>query len=153
MITTSPVPSEPHGISRNRKDHLVVRVSYPVVGSQTANARSSGLPLAGEVVLALHRQRLTDSASIVGASAKALEGALSPTYRSHSPAAASREPVRRARKDARLQRWRPINPAIVARRGAHDRLKRPTTAEADMALSVTPTVSIALVAETRFRCW
>jgi hypothetical protein len=38
-----------------------VRVSYPVVGAQTANERSRGLPLAGDVMRRLlHRQGHAD---------------------------------------------------------------------------------------------
>ena len=38
------------GVARNMQDHYGARVSYPVVGAQTANERSRGLPLAGEVM-------------------------------------------------------------------------------------------------------
>ena len=37
---------ELRGVGRNMQDHYVVRVSYPVVGAQTTNERSRGLPLA-----------------------------------------------------------------------------------------------------------
>jgi hypothetical protein len=44
-----------------------VRVSYPVVGAQTANERSRGLPLAGDVMRRLFtgKDMLTDSPPIV----------------------------------------------------------------------------------------
>ena len=35
---------------KNMQDHYVARVSYPVVGAETANEKSRGLPLAGEVI-------------------------------------------------------------------------------------------------------
>ncbi len=52
-----PVVHELRGVGRNMQDHYVARVSYPVVGAQTANERSRGLPLGrrGDA-LALHRQ-------------------------------------------------------------------------------------------------
>jgi choline dehydrogenase len=58
----------------------VARVSYPVVGAQTANERSRGLPLAGEVMswLFTGKGMLTYSPSIVAASAKVLEEAATP---------------------------------------------------------------------------
>jgi hypothetical protein len=56
------------------------RVSYPVVGAQTANERSRGLPLAGEVMRWLSAgQRHADlRPSIVAASVKALEESAPP---------------------------------------------------------------------------
>src|SRR4029077_15556973 len=39
------------GVGKNMQDHYVARVSYPVVGAQTANERSRGLPLAAEAVV------------------------------------------------------------------------------------------------------
>src|SRR6266436_4989829 len=45
-----PVVHELHGVGKSMQDHYVARVSYPVVGAQTANERSRGLPLAGEVM-------------------------------------------------------------------------------------------------------
>ena len=38
------------GVGTNMQDHYTARISYPVVGAQTANERSRGLPLAGEVM-------------------------------------------------------------------------------------------------------
>ena len=57
------------------QDHYTARVSYPVVGAQTANERSRGLPLAGEVMrwLFTGKGMLTYSPSIVAASVKVLE--------------------------------------------------------------------------------
>jgi hypothetical protein len=52
------------GVGKNMQDHA--RVSYPVVGAQTANERSRGLPLAGEVMrwLFTGKGMLTHSPSI-----------------------------------------------------------------------------------------
>jgi choline dehydrogenase len=57
-----------------------VRVSYPVVGPQTANERSRGLPLAGEVIrwLFTGKGMLTCNPSIVGASVKVSEESATP---------------------------------------------------------------------------
>jgi len=62
------------------QDHYTARVSYPVVGAQTANERSRGLPLAGEVMrwLFTGRSILTYSPSIVAASVKVLEESATP---------------------------------------------------------------------------
>ena len=62
------------------QDHYVARVSYPVVGAQTANERSRGLPLAGEVMrwLITGKGMLTYSPSIVAASVKVLEKSATP---------------------------------------------------------------------------
>jgi choline dehydrogenase len=38
------------GVGKNMQDHYVARVSYLVEGAQTANERSRGLPLAGDVI-------------------------------------------------------------------------------------------------------
>ncbi len=56
------------------RGHYVARVSYPVVGAPTANERSRGLPLAGEVMRWLFTGKgiLTYSPSIVAASAEVL---------------------------------------------------------------------------------
>ena len=68
------------GVGKNMQDHYVARVSYPVVGAQTANERSRGLPLAGEVMrwLFTGKGMLTYSPSIVAASVKVLEGSATP---------------------------------------------------------------------------
>jgi choline dehydrogenase len=57
------------------QDHYVARVSYPIVGAQTANERSRGLPLAGEghALAFTGKGMLTYSPSIVAASVKVLE--------------------------------------------------------------------------------
>src|ERR1700719_628402 len=61
-------------------DHYAARISYPVVGAQTANERSRGVPLAGEVVRWLFTSKgvLSYSPSIVAASAKVLEESATP---------------------------------------------------------------------------
>jgi len=68
------------GVGKNMQDHYVARVSYPVVGAQTANERSRGLPLAGEVVrwLVTGKGMLTYSPSLVAASVKVLEESATP---------------------------------------------------------------------------
>jgi choline dehydrogenase len=75
-----PVVHELSGVGRNMQDHYVARVSYPVVGAQTANERSRGLPLAGEVMRWLFTGKgiLTYSPSIVAASVKVLEESATP---------------------------------------------------------------------------
>jgi choline dehydrogenase len=61
------------------QDHYVPRVSYPVVGAQTANERSRGLPLAGEVMRWLFTGKgMLTCPSIVAASAKVLEESATP---------------------------------------------------------------------------
>jgi len=68
------------GVGKNMQDHYTARVSYPVVGAQTANERSRGLPLAGEVLrwLVTGKGMLTYSPSIVAASVKVLEESATP---------------------------------------------------------------------------
>jgi choline dehydrogenase len=75
-----PVAHELRGVGKNMQDHYVARVSYPVVGAQTANERSRGLPLAGEVMrwLFAGKGMLTYSPSIVAASVKVLEESATP---------------------------------------------------------------------------
>jgi choline dehydrogenase len=75
-----PAVYELRGVGKNMQDHYVARVSYPVVGAQTANERSRGLPLAGEVMLWLFtgEAMLTYSPSIVAASAKVLQESATP---------------------------------------------------------------------------
>jgi choline dehydrogenase len=75
-----PVVHELRGVGKNMQDHYVARVSYPVVGAQTANERSRGLPLAGEVVrwLVTGKGMLTYSPSLVAASVKVLEESATP---------------------------------------------------------------------------
>src|SRR5215467_11933670 len=75
-----PVVHELRGVGRNMQDHYVARVSYPVVGAQTANERARGLPLAGEFMrwLITGKGILTYSPSIVAASVKVLEESATP---------------------------------------------------------------------------
>ena len=75
-----PVVHELRGVGKNMQDHYVARVSYPVVGAQTANERSRGLPLAGEVMrwLFTGKGMLTYSPSIVAASVKVVEESATP---------------------------------------------------------------------------
>jgi choline dehydrogenase len=74
------VVHEARGVGRNMQDHYTARTSYPVVGAQTANERSRGLPLAGEVVrwLVTGKGMLTYSPSIIAASVKVLEESATP---------------------------------------------------------------------------
>jgi choline dehydrogenase len=75
-----PVVHELRGVGKNMQDHCAARVSYPVVGAQTVNERSRGLPLAGEVMrwLITGKGILTYSPSIVAASVKVLEESATP---------------------------------------------------------------------------
>ncbi|HXP05562.1 MAG TPA: GMC family oxidoreductase N-terminal domain-containing protein [Stellaceae bacterium] len=75
-----PVVHELRGVGKNMQDHYVARVSYPVVGAQTANERSRGLPLAGEVIrwLVTGKGMMTYSPSLVAASVKVLEESATP---------------------------------------------------------------------------
>jgi choline dehydrogenase len=75
-----PVKHALPGVGRNMQDHYTARVSYPVVGARTANERSRGLRLAGEVVrwLITGKGILTYSPSIVAASVKVLEESATP---------------------------------------------------------------------------
>src|SRR4029077_10310396 len=68
------------GVGKNMQDHYTARVSYPVVGAQTTNERSRGLPLAGEVMRGLFTGKgmLTYSPSIVAASAKVRDESATP---------------------------------------------------------------------------
>jgi choline dehydrogenase len=43
--TAVPVVHELRGVGKNMQEHYAARVSYPVVGAQTVNERSRGLPL------------------------------------------------------------------------------------------------------------
>src|SRR5215472_5154660 len=75
-----PVVHELRGVGKNMQDHYQARVSYPVVGAQTANEKSRGLPLVGEVVrwLVTGKGMLTYSPSLVAASVKVLEESATP---------------------------------------------------------------------------
>ncbi len=113
-----PVVHELRGVGRNMQDHYTARVSYPVVGAQTANERSRGLPLAGEVVrwLVTGKGMLTYSPSIVAASVKVLEEFGDPRCAMHlRPGQLQGRPDRRTRRDARPQRRRLADAAPVAR--------------------------------------
>jgi choline dehydrogenase len=92
----APVVHELRGVGKNMQDHYIARVSYPVVGAQTANERSRGLPLAGEAMrwLFTGKGMLSYSPSIVATSVKVLEdSATPPTCRSLLPPTASIEDV------------------------------------------------------------
>src|SRR5438105_15361272 len=88
-----PVTHELRGVGKNMQDHYVARVSYPVVGAQTANERSRGLPLAGEVMrwLFTGKGMLTYSPSIVAARSRYWKSRRRPMCNAHSHRAASRE--------------------------------------------------------------
>jgi len=75
-----PVVHELRGVGKNMQDHYQARVSYPVVGAQTANEKSRGLPLVGEVIrwLVTGKGMLTYSPSLVAASVKVLEESATP---------------------------------------------------------------------------
>jgi choline dehydrogenase len=75
-----PVVHELRGVGKNMQDHYVARVSYPVVGAKTANEKSRGLPLAGEVIrwLATGKGMMTYSPSLVAASVKVLPESATP---------------------------------------------------------------------------
>ena len=75
-----PVVHELSGVGKNMQDHFQARVSYPVVGAQTANEKSRGLPLAAEIVrwLATGKGMLSYSPSLVAASVKVLEESATP---------------------------------------------------------------------------
>ena len=99
-----PVVHELRGVGKNMQDHYVARVSYPVVGAQTANERSRGLPLAGEVMrwLFTGKGMLTYSPSIVAASVKVLEELATPDVQvTFAPGSFKGRPDRRTRGDAR----------------------------------------------------
>jgi choline dehydrogenase len=68
------------GVGKNMQDHYVARISYPIVGAETANERSRGLPLASEVVrwLLTGKGILTYSPSIVAASVTVLPESATP---------------------------------------------------------------------------
>jgi choline dehydrogenase len=74
------VGHELRGVGKSMQDHYTARVSYPIVGARTANERSRGLPLAGEVMrwLFTGKGMLTYSPSIIAASVKVLEESATP---------------------------------------------------------------------------
>ena len=75
-----PVVHELRGVGKNMQDHYVVRMTYPIHGIGTANERSHGLPLCGEVLryLVAGKGILTYSASLIAASVKVLEESATP---------------------------------------------------------------------------
>jgi choline dehydrogenase len=75
-----PVVHELRGVGKNMQDHFQARVSYTIVGARTANEKSHGLPLAGEVIrwLFTGRGMLSYSPSLVAASVKVLEESATP---------------------------------------------------------------------------
>ncbi len=68
------------GVGANMQDHYVVRVTYPIHGMPTANERSRGLPLVGEVLRYVMTGKgiLTYSASLIAASVRILEESATP---------------------------------------------------------------------------
>ena len=97
------------GVGRNMQDHYVARVSHPVVGAQTANEQSRGLPLAIEVMrwLFTGKGMLSYSPSIVAASVKVLEEFGDARYADHLCAGQFQgRPDRRTGADSRPQRRR-----------------------------------------------
>jgi choline dehydrogenase len=74
------VVHELRGVGRNMQDHYTARTAYRIEGARTANERSRGLPLAGEVVrwLLTGKGMLSYSPSIVAASIKVLEESATP---------------------------------------------------------------------------
>jgi choline dehydrogenase-like flavoprotein len=75
-----PVLHECPGVGRNMQDHYVVRVTYPIHGMPTANERTRGIPLVGEVLryLLTGKGILTYSASLIAASVKILPESATP---------------------------------------------------------------------------
>jgi choline dehydrogenase len=71
---------ELRGVGRNMQDHYQARVSYPVVGMETANEKSRGIPLAMEIMRWLFTGKgiLSYSPSLVAASVKVLETSATP---------------------------------------------------------------------------
>jgi choline dehydrogenase-like flavoprotein len=110
-----PVVHEARGVGRNVQDHYTARVSYPVVGAQTANERSRGLPLAGEVLrwVITGKGMLTYSPSIVAASVKVLEESATPDVQvTFAPGSFKGGQIGELEE---TQRRRMANAAVVAR--------------------------------------
>jgi choline dehydrogenase len=108
------VVHELRGVGKNMQDHYVARVSYPIVGAQTANERSRGLPLGGEVMrwLFTGKGMLTYSPSIVAAS---IGGVGDPRCAMHLRAGQLQERAdRRTRGHSGPQRRRLADAAVVA---------------------------------------
>jgi|GEM_PF-7041479 len=115
-----PVMHGVRGVGRNMQDHYVARVSYPIVGAQTANERSRGLPLAGEVVhwLITGKGMLTYSPSIVDCRGlgQGIGGIRHPRHASQLRAGQLQgRPDRRARGNAGPQRRRLADAALLSR--------------------------------------
>jgi choline dehydrogenase len=68
------------GVGQNLQDHYISRMTYPVTDLPTANERSRGLPLVGEMVRYIVKGTgiLSYSASLVAASVKVLDESATP---------------------------------------------------------------------------
>ncbi len=75
-----PVVHALRGVGRNMQDHYTARISCPVVGMETANEKSRGIPLAMEVMrwVLTGKGMLSYSPSLVAASVKVLETSATP---------------------------------------------------------------------------
>ncbi len=88
------------GVGANMQDHYIARVTYPVHGIATANEKSRGLPLVGEVIkyLVTGKGMLTYSASLCAASVKVLPESATPDVQcSFAPRQLQGRPGRPAR--------------------------------------------------------
>jgi choline dehydrogenase len=113
-----PLVHELRGVGRNMQDHYAARVSYPIVGAQTANERSRGPPPAGEFyALADHRQRRADVQPVDRRRLGQGAGGVGHTRHAvHVRARPLQErPDRQTRGDARPERRRLAGAARVAR--------------------------------------
>ena len=104
------------------QDHYVARVSYRIVGAQTANERSRGLPFAGEIMrwLINGKGMLSYSPSIVAASVKVLESSATPDMQcTFAPGSLKDGQMGELQEDPRPERRRMADAAFVAwlRRG------------------------------------
>jgi choline dehydrogenase len=79
-FTGIPVTHDLPGVGKNLQDHFLARVTAEVTGAPTANEKSRGLPLVGEVMryVLAGRGLLTYAASLVCASIKVLEESATP---------------------------------------------------------------------------
>ena len=68
------------GVGKNFQDHYLARIAARVIGTQTLNEKSRGLPFMGEVMRYVFRGQgmLTYAASLVAASVKVLEESATP---------------------------------------------------------------------------
>ena len=113
-----PVVHELRGVGRNMQDHYVARVTYRIVGAQTANERSRGLPLAAEVMrwLISGKGMLSYSPSIVAASVKVLESSATPDMQcTFAPGSLKDGQMGELERDARSERRGMADAAFVAR--------------------------------------